>query len=140
MQYGIDTEPLARSAYEVKNNLFVDEVGFIPHPTIEFTGASPDGLVGRFGMVEIKCPNSSTHFEYLTKKIVPQKYIYQMQWQMACAKRKWCDFVSYDNRFPERHQLLVIRVPRDDAEIKRISDEVMKFLGEVDEGLKLLES
>lgn len=132
MQHGTDTEPLARAAYEALKDVLVDEVGFVPHPSIDMAGASPDGLVGADGLLEIKCPNTATHIETLMSKTVPGKYNTQMQFQMACTGRQWCDFVSFDNRLPEQFQLFVKRVPRDDEFIKQMEDEVVKFLNELD--------
>lgn len=132
MQHGTDTEPLARAAYEALKDVLVDEVGFVPHPSIDMAGASPDGLVGTDGLLEIKCPNTATHIETLMSKTVPGKYNTQMQFQMACTGRQWCDFVSFDNRLPEQFQLFVKRVPRDDEFIKQMEDEVVKFLNELD--------
>jgi predicted phage-related endonuclease len=110
----------------------VDEVGFVPHPAIIMAGASPDGLVGEDGLLEIKCPNTATHIETLLSQSVPGKYNTQMQFQMACTGRQWCDFVSFDNRLPEELQLFVKRVPRDNEFIKQMEDEVVKFLNELD--------
>ena len=110
MQWGTDQEPNARNVYELKMSTFVKEVGFIDHPTIDMSGASPDGFVGEDGLVEIKCPNSSTHIDTLVSQKVPAKYLPQMQWQMACTGRKWCDFVSFDPRMPENLQLFVKRI------------------------------
>ena len=132
MQHGTETEPLARAAYEALKDVLVDEVGFVPHPSIDMAGASPDGLVGSDGLLEIKCPNTATHIETLMSKTVPGKYNTQMQFQMACTGRQWCDFVSFDNRLPEQFQLFVKRVPRDDEFIKQMEDEVVKFLNELD--------
>jgi putative phage-type endonuclease len=132
MQHGTDTEPLARAAYEAHADVLVDEVAMIAHPTIEAAGASPDGLVGDDGLVEIKCPNTATHLETLRTKKVPTKYNIQMQWQMASTGRKWCDFVSFDNRLPEHLQLFVVRVKRDDAFIAELEQEVSKFIKELD--------
>lgn len=140
MQWGTDTEPLARAAYEAKNNVMVDEVGLIDHPDIAMSGASPDGLVGEHGMVEIKCPNTATHIETLLTGKIDEKYIYQMQWQMACTGRKWCDFVSFDPRMDEELQLKVIPVKRDDELIKTIESEVIKFLFETAEKIRSLNS
>ena len=131
MQWGTDTEPEARTAYEFYSNSDILEVGFIDHPSIEMTGASPDGLVGDDGMVEIKCPNTATHIDTLLGRSVPKKYITQMQWQMACAERKWCDFVSYDPRMPAAMRMFVQRVERDDDLIKSLEDEVCEFLNEL---------
>jgi putative phage-type endonuclease len=132
MQHGTETEPLARLSYEVAKNVLVDEVGFVPHPSIIMAGASPDGLVGEDGLLEIKCPNTATHIETLLSQSVPGKYNTQMQFQMACTGRQWCDFVSFDNRLPEELQLFVKRIPRDNEFIKQMEDEVVKFLNELD--------
>jgi putative phage-type endonuclease len=132
MQHGTETEPLARAAYEARYDVLVDEVGFVSHPTIEMSGASPDGFVGDDGLIEIKCPNTATHIETLLSESVPNKYYTQMQFQIACTGRKWCDFVSFDNRLPTELQMFVKRVPRDDMYIKLIEDEIVKFLAELD--------
>ena len=132
MQHGTETEPLARAAYEALRDVLVDEVGFVSHPTIEMSGASPDGLVGEDGLIEIKCPNTATHIETLLSETVPNKYYTQMQFQLSCTGRKWCDFVSFDNRLPSELQMFVKRVPRDDVYIRLIEDEIVKFLGELD--------
>ena len=132
MQWGTETEPLARAAYEAHADVLVDEVPMIAHPTIEAAGASPDGLVGDDGLVEIKCPNTATHIDTLLSQTVPGKYNTQMQWQMACTGRQWCDFVSFDPRMGEGLQLFVKRVPRDNAYIQMLEEEVRKFLVELD--------
>ena len=140
MQWGIEQEPAARAAYEAARGVFVEEVGFIPHPTIEMAGASPDGLV-EGGMVEIKCPDSKTALEcWLSKNPVESKYFAQMQWQMRCADRPWCDYVVFDPRMPLKAQLLVVRVNRDDRWIEEAETEVRKFLAEVDEKVQALKS
>ena len=138
MDWGNLQEPFARAAYEAATNVLVDEVGMITHPRIEMSGASPDGLVGDDGLVEIKCPKTATHIETLLSKTVPGKYNIQMQWQMACTDRSWCDFVSFDPRMPDGLQMFLKRVPRDDALIKTLEDEVIKFLKEVDSKLEQL--
>lgn len=132
MQWGTETEPLARAAYEAHADVLVDEVPMIAHPTIEAAGASPDGLVGDDGLVEIKCPNTATHIDTLLSQTVPGKYNTQMQWQMACTGRQWCDFVSFDPRMGDGLQLFVKRVPRDNAYIQMLEEEVRKFLVELD--------
>jgi putative phage-type endonuclease len=140
MQWGTDTEPLARSAYEVAMNVLVKEVGFIDHPTISMSGASPDGLVDDDGLIEIKCPNTATHIDTLLNETIDSKYQYQMLWQMRCTGRKWCDFVSYDPRMPEELQLKIIRVQYDQSIVDQIENEVKAFLVEVDKKVsKLLE-
>jgi putative phage-type endonuclease len=132
MQHGIDTEPFARATYEAANDVFVEQVGYILHKTIKHAGASPDGLIGNDGLIEIKCPNTKVHFEYLLGERVPPKYIPQMAWQMACTGAKWCDFVSFDDRAPNGLQYFEIRYLRDDDYIKMLEEEVTKFLIEVD--------
>jgi putative phage-type endonuclease len=132
MEHGTQTEPLARSAYENARNLLVKEVGFINHPRIEMSGASPDGLVAKDGLVEIKCPNTATHIDTLLSGKVPTKYITQMQWQMLCCERKWCDFVSFDNRLPEHLQLFVQEVEFDPEYCAMLEKEVSQFLAELD--------
>lgn len=138
MQHGTETEPLARAAYEALKDVLVDEVGFVPHPTIEMAGASPDGLVGQDGLIEIKCPNTATHIDTLLSESVPTKYFTQMQFQMACTGREWCDFVSFDNRLPEELQLFVKRVPRDDTYIKLMESEIVQFIAELDDKINKL--
>lgn len=132
MQWGTEKEPFARAAYEFEQECDVIQVGFIDHPKIAMSGASPDGLVGDVGLLEIKCPNTATHIETLLSETVPQKYIVQMQWQMACTGREWCDFVSYDPRLPDSLSLFYKRVPRDGVLIVQMEREVREFLEEVD--------
>ena len=138
MQWGTETEPMARQAYELKRGVFVDEVGFIDHPTIEMSGASPDGLVGKNGLVEIKCPESKTHMEYLLSGKAPAKYIPQMMWQMACTGREWCDFVSFDPRFPKNLQILVVKVEYDPTYVKMLELEITQFLDDVSKKVEIL--
>jgi putative phage-type endonuclease len=135
MAWGTETEPQARSMYEFMRDCDVVEVGTVLHPTIDMACASPDGLVGEDGLIEIKCPNTSTHIETLLGDSIAGKYITQMQWQMACTGRKWCDFVSFDPRMPGDMQLLVRRVPRDGVRIVELEREVVRFLSEVDESI-----
>ena len=138
MQWGTETEPLARAMYEVQTGVMVDQIGFVPHPFIKMAGCSPDGMIDDDGLIEIKCPNTATHIETLLSQKAPTKYMLQMQWQMACTCRMWCDFVSFDSRMPDRLSMFVIRVHRDDAKIKEISEAVEKFLAEVDSTIKKL--
>ena len=132
MQHGIDTEAQARAAYQFHLGYSVTETGFHPHPFIAMFGASPDGLCGDAGLVELKCPNSATHIETLRGGSIAKKYMLQMQTQMACTDRDWCDFVSFDPRMPLELQLHVQRVNRDDKLIAEIEAEVGDFLAEVE--------
>jgi putative phage-type endonuclease len=139
MQWGTDTEPFARAAYEAKVDILVSEVGFITHPRIEMSGASPDGLAGD-GLVEIKCPNTATHIATLIDQKVPEKYITQMMWQMACTERPWCDFVSFDPRLPEKYQLFIKRINFDIKIVDSLENSVIQFLDDVDLKIQQLES
>jgi putative phage-type endonuclease len=132
MAWGNEKEPDARRAYEWQADCEVVEIGFAPHPTLSMSGASPDGLIGDDGLVEIKCPNTATHIDTLLGQAAPAKYITQMQWQMACTGRKWCDFVSYDPRLPEEMSLFIRRVERDDKRIAELEEMVAEFLAELD--------
>lgn len=137
MKWGTEMEPEARAAYEFYSSNSVREVGFIVHPAISASGASPDGQVGE-GLVEIKCPQTATHIETLLEGAVPSKYSYQMQWQMACTGAAWCDWVSYNPRMSENMRLFIKRVPRDDVLIKALETEVSAFLKELDETVQKL--
>ena len=140
MRHGTETEPEARAAYEMLTGADVVEVGFIPHPSIDGFGASPDGLVGDDGLIEIKCPNTATHIETLLTEKVPSKYNTQMQVQMLCTDRQWCDFVSYDPRLPGDMRIWIKRVQRDDVFCAQIVAEVTKFLAEMDGKLDALKA
>lgn len=140
MIHGTTMEDAARMAYEARTGVFVTQTGLHTHPEINGTHASPDGLVGDEGLVEIKCPNSATHIDTLKSKKVPTKYLYQMQWQMRCTDRLWCDFVSFDDRLPENLQLFLVRIHRDDEQIAMLEAEVRKFLTEVEADVLALQS
>jgi len=138
MQWGTDTEPQARAAYSFYTDNEVVDLAFVDHPTIEMSGASPDGLVNNDGLVEIKCPNTATHLDTLLDQKIPKKYKTQMFWQMACTDRQWCDFVSYDPRLPENMAMVVIRLERDDELIKELEKDVTYFLDEISSKVKTL--
>jgi putative phage-type endonuclease len=138
MIWGRDKEEEARIAYSFMTGHDVTEVGLYKHPTIIGTHASPDGLVGDDGCIEIKCPNSATHIEVLKTNQIAHKYILQMQWQMACADRQWCDFVSFDPRMPDHLMLYIARVHRDNDMLATLESEVAEFLAEVDKDVEAL--
>jgi hypothetical protein len=138
MQWGIDQEPAAKAAYCFMRDAAIDEIGFVLHPKIDDAGASPDGLVGDDGLVEIKCPNTATHIETLLTQVVERKYMLQMQFQMACTGRQWCDFVSFDPRLPPAMQLWVKRYDRATPIIEEIEYEVCKFLVELESKFQAL--
>lgn len=138
MRWGSDTEALARAAYQFHTDQAVDEVGFVGHPKIAMSGASPDGLIGQEGLLEIKCPTTITHIETLAAGQAPGKCLPQVYWQMACTGRRWCDFVSFDPRLPEDLKLFIVRIERDEAAIADYEAMVEDFLGEVDARLMAL--
>lgn len=140
MAWGTDTEPMARSAYTFHTDASVEQVGFVDHPTVPQSGASPDGLVDERGMVEIKCPNTATHIDTLLGAGIQRKYLLQMQWQMACTGRVWCDFVSFDPRLPEEMRLHVTRVERDDDLVAEIESAVRDFLAQLEDRVTTLRS
>jgi putative phage-type endonuclease len=133
MEWGVVNEEKAAMAYEVSKDTFLDRTGFWKHPTIPWLGCSPDRLVGGDGLVEIKCPDSSTHIDYWLAKQVPSEYVKQVQGQIWVMEREWCDFVSFDPRMPEKNRLLVVRAYRDETLIKQMQEEVEKFLDEVEQ-------
>ena len=137
MQWGIDTEPEARTTYELIKDEPVELVGFVQHPMISMAGASPDGLVGSQGLVEIKCPTTATHIKYLKAQEIPDDYTMQMIWQMICTGRTWCDFMSYDPRLPDPYRVFLKRLvlPTDDF-VRAIESEVILFDKEVDGTIK----
>lgn len=131
MQHGIDTEAEARAAYSARVGQLVEEVGFIKHPKLE-AGASPDGLVGTDGLVEIKSLQPAASLDIIESKKVPTEHRLQMMWQMAVTGRDWCDYVVYQPKLPERLRLHIIRVHRDQPQILEITQAVTNFLFEVD--------
>jgi len=140
MEWGTATEPQARKAYEFLKDVEVEEIGFVDHLIINGTGASPDGLVGDAGMLEIKAPNTKTHIETLLSQKVPKKYDTQMQWQMACAgkDRLWTDFVSFDPRLPQHLNMFLQRVERNSERIAELEGIVSDFIAEMHVKIKAL--
>lgn len=140
MENGKKLEPIARAEYEVRFGFDVEQIGLIYHPTIARSGASPDGVVATGGLLEIKCPKPETHMEYLDRDEIPEKYLPQMTWQLACYETQpWNDFVSYCPDMPEKYQIFRKRLERTkevDALIRGMEAEVVQFNSEVDELLR----
>ena len=135
MEWGIEKEAEARSLYAFMTDHDVEDVGFVNHPSIDMTGASPDGLIGTDGLLEIKCPNTATHIKTFTSGTIDKKYRNQMTWQMICTERSWCDFVSHDPRLPAEYNLCIIRFERDDEEVKQMELKVKDFLSALEDKL-----
>ena len=132
MQFGIDNEPDAIAAYEFFSDHQVGKIGFVDHPSIPMTGASPDGLVLTSGLIEVKVPNTATHIDTLLTEKLPRKYLLQIQWQIACTARDWNDYISFDPRMPESMQYFVKRIQRDNKLIGEIESAVSVFLEELE--------
>jgi hypothetical protein len=131
MEWGNECEPFARAAYEIGCDVMADSVGFILHPTFDYSGASPDSLIGTDGGLEVKCPKTTTHIKWMQAGGVPEEHQAQCLWNMACAGRAWWDFVSYDPRLPDGLKIFIVRMDRDDARIAEIEAEVIQFNQEV---------
>lgn len=138
MEWGTETEPVARLQYQLVTGNEVEETGFWSHDTLP-AGASPDGLVNHDGILEIKCPNTATHIETLTTQQIPKQYIPQVQGQLWITEKLWCDFVSYDPRLPENAQLVVIRVSRDEQYILELQEKVEEFMLDVQKQVRLIQ-
>ena len=138
MDHGTETEPQARAVYTMATGNMVQEVGFIPHPTLGMSGASPDGMVGELGLVEIKCPQPTEHIRMLTGGEPKRGYLLQMQWQMVCTGREWCDFVNFNPDFPDEMQLHILRVDADHELQHEIREAVASFLVDVDKSMARL--
>lgn len=136
MQRGIELEPDARALYEQQRRVMVDETGLVIHPTIDRAGASPDGLVGSDGLLEIKCPKVHVHLDYILRGEPPSVYLPQMAWQAACCERQWVDFVSYCPALPDDLSMFVVRFTPEQSYIKDLESAVREFLAEADHMLK----
>jgi putative phage-type endonuclease len=132
MQWGIDYEDEAREWYERTTGNSVEEVGFVFADDSRRSGCSPDGLVGKYGLIEIKCPMSKNHIMQIEEG--PKlEYRRQMQFQMWCTGRSWCDFVTYDPRCPDAMKGYVHRIPRNEKMILQIKEGCDKLIKEVDD-------
>jgi putative phage-type endonuclease len=138
MMQGTEREPDARAAYQDNLNagkfgktIEVEQVALVRHPRIRWAHASPDGLIGKDGLVELKCPEAHTHMETLDSQTIPDQYLKQAHWQMACTGRKWVDFVSWNPEWPGIMRLWIRRIKRDPAIISKMEQEVGVFLTEV---------
>jgi hypothetical protein len=138
MQWGREQEPFARAAYEMARDVLVETAGFIVHPTIARFGASPDGLIGDAGMLQIKCPATFTHLSWLMGGVIPEEHLPQMLAELSCTGREWIDFVSFEPRLPEHLQLFIRRFSRNEKLIAGLETEVVHFNFEVDDVLKAL--
>jgi putative phage-type endonuclease len=133
MEHGTNTEDDARIYYEGATRQMCAPVGFVLHPQYDFTGASPDALVGSDGVLEIKCPETTTHLEYIDAGVVPPEYVAQIMWELACTGRKWADFISFDPRVQDdKLRFFYRRMERDEAMIATYTAEVLKLNAEIE--------
>lgn len=137
MQWGTENEPLARLYYTLRSKNMAEECGFFEHATLA-AGASPDGLIGDDGILEIKCPNTATHIDTLRNRKVPTLYYSQVQGQIWITGRKWGHFVSFDPRLPENANFIMIHVDRDDDYIAKLEAEITRFLQQVEQEAKFV--
>lgn len=139
MEWGVQNESIACMMYEAKRDVLLDKTGFWLHPDIKWMGVSPDRLVESNGLVEVKCPNTTTHLDYVFAGKVPNEYVKQVQAQLWVTGREWCDFVSFDPRLPAKNQLFIVRTTRDEKLIREMEVEVVRFLAEVEDLIIKLE-
>jgi putative phage-type endonuclease len=131
MKWGIEQEPNAKAHYEETTGELITNCGFALHDTLDGWGASPDGLLGKHGLLEIKCPATTTHLDYLLAGVVPEKYKPQMLCQLAVTERKWCQFMSYDPRLPDEWRSFVVRYEPSKEELEEVTGHAKRFLCEV---------
>lgn len=138
MDHGTEYEPKARTAYEIANDVMVDTVGLVYHPTMTFSAASADGLIDDDGAIEIKAPKTTTHLKWLMAGEVPEEHQEQCLWVMACCERQYVDFISYDPRLPDGLKIFIVRMERDNERIAAMEAQVIKFNDEVEAAISQL--
>jgi putative phage-type endonuclease len=137
-RWGQELEAFAREAYEIETGNIVTQSGFTVHPEYAWLGASPDGLVGDDGLIEIKCPmDECVHITTLLEGM-PEDHMPQVQANISCHGRKWLDFISYDARQREGLRLYIQRIERDDEYIAKAIEELSEFNDEVNAKVRQL--
>lgn len=133
VQHGIDHEAGALARYEAESGEILERVGFLAHGEL-MAGCSLDSFVcGRKGIVEGKAPKSATHMEYLRTREIPADYRWQCLHSLWVTGADYCDFISFDPRFPDDLQYLSVRLNRDEKEIRAYEIAALRFLAEVTE-------
>jgi len=139
VEWGNAQEGFAADAYEIERGVLVDTVGFVLHPSIAWFGCSPDRFVGDVGMLQIKCPDTRTHLEWLQRGTIPVEHAPQLLSELACnPEREWVDFMSFDPRLPRHLQTFIRRYERNDKLVAMVEAEVRHFNSEVEEVLAAL--
>lgn len=136
---GNEKESEARAAYEVETGAMVEIVGYVTHDDL-MAGYSPDGFVGADGLIEIKAPKTTTHLKYLREDRVPLDYAQQCRHALYLTGREWIDFVSFDDRLPEKLQFHCVRMTRAQAAVDHYARSLEAFLAEVDTELEALQT
>lgn len=132
MQWGIDNQADAIAEYEAITGELVGPEVFVLHPEIDWLGATPDGLVGSDGLIEVKCPTTPKHLSWLVAGKVPDEHQPQMLCQLACTRRQWVDFVSYDPRVKGKARIMIRRFEPPREEIQKIEEGARQFLAELE--------
>lgn len=133
MQWGLDMEPEAKEQFETATGLVVTDLGWVPHPTIENLGCSPDGKTSDGCLVEIKCPSTLTMIEWILGDVIPEEHKPQMILQSACLNHIPVYFCAYDPRIKDKSKQLFIRkFEPTKEEIEKIETEAKIFLSELD--------
>lgn len=138
MLQGTEREPEARMLYALVKGVEVEEAGLVPHPLIKGSHCSPDGFLGGTGLIEIKSPLPPAHLDTLITEAISEAHLVQMQFQLACTGRHWCDYVSFNPDFPSRMQLWIKRVERDARFIGELENEIRQFIKEIDRKVEQL--
>ncbi len=133
MQWGIDTEPVAAEHYEWVTGEIVVPGVWVPHPTIENFGATPDRFVRADGLLEIKCPSTANYLAWRTSGVIPEPYRWQMVAQLCCTRRAWCDFMAFAPRVVRGPAYWIQRFEPSAEEIARCEAAAEEFLQEVEE-------
>lgn len=133
MLHGQEQEPAAKLAYTALTGTHIMPAPFVPHPTIENFGASPDGFIAPDGLLEVKCPTSAKFIGWKLAGVVPEEHKPQMLAQLACTRRKWVEFVAFDPRMPEGKRLFICRYEPTLDEVAAVEKAAETFLAEVEE-------
>jgi len=140
MQWGLDNQAGAIAAYEAETGELVGPEVFVLHPEIDWAGATPDGLIGAAGLIEVKCPTTPKHLAWIAAGEVPDEHRLQMVFQLACTRRQWVDFVSFDPRIKGSAQLFIRRFEPTREEVEKVEAGAREFLAELDAMSKMLEA
>lgn len=133
MQWGIDQEPAAKEMFQNRTGLVVSDLGFVEHPSIEWCGASPDGIIrSENHLIEIKCPSSARMIEWWLAGTIPEEYKPQMILQSACMGGLPVYFCAFDPRLPDKQQMIIRKFFPTAQEIETVETMAKNFLAEIE--------